>query len=418
MNIIIFEDFKQLYPLTLLKPAFEVFHGAYNILSFFDQSSSLINGEKLKVFVISSREEILNELRSRIGSQKIWNSSINDDALIINGRAVINDALVKLLNDIINNPPPTSKFFFGENNSLVTGYITNDVAIFLSNIMGGFFNIKDSIKVPGLKVFENVWDYIVLNKNLLKQHFIFLKNKLHETEYKNVYTMGSIEIEPSVIFDTKNGPIVIGEKCYIQGPSRIEGPTFISDNVIVTAHANIRGASINSNSIVGGEITNSIISMNTNSRHQSYIGDSYIGEYVNVGALTVFSNVKNTMGNINIDLYGQKINTELMKLGSFVGDHVKISVGTTIYGGKIIGASTHIYTRVSKSLPPFVIWIGDKNTAFEFEINSAIESAKRFMKSKGKIMSPEYEKLMRSVFEKTKNERENFGVIKGKAIFD
>jgi|GEM_PF-767468 UDP-N-acetylglucosamine diphosphorylase/glucosamine-1-phosphate N-acetyltransferase len=417
MNIIIFEDYKSLYPLTLLKPVFEVFHGAYNMLSFFDQFSSLIDGEKLKVFVISSREEILNEVRSRIGSHRIWDSSINNDALIINGRAVINDTLIKLLNEIINNPPSTSKFFLGENDSLVAGYITNDVATILFNIMNGLYNVKDYIKVHGLKVFENIWDYIILNEDLLKQHFIFLKSKLHETEYKNVYTTGSIEIEPSVIFNTKNGPIIIGEKSYIQGPSRIEGPTFISDNVLVTAHANIRRASINSNSIVGGEITNSIIAMNTNSRHQSYIGDSYIGEYVNVGALTVFSNVKNTMGNINIDLYEQKINTGLMKLGSFIGDHVKISVGTTIYGGKIIGASTHIYTKVSKSLPSFVIWIGDKNTAYELEINSAIESAKRFMKSKRRIMSPEYEKLMYSAFEKTRNEREKFGVIKGKATF-
>ncbi len=414
MNIIIFEDSRSLYPLTLLKPSFEIFHGAYSILSFFEQTSS--DNEKFKIFVTSLRKEILDELRSRIGSQKIWNGSISNDAIIINGRAVLNETLIKLLDNIINNPPSGNKLFFGENNSLVIGYINKDLSNILNDAINGAI-IKDSVKIHDLRTFDNPWDYIILNKSLLKQHFTFLKNKLHDTEYKNVYAMGSVEIEPSVIFDVRNGPIIIGDKCYIQGPSRIEGPTFISNNVTITAHANIRGVSINSNSVVGGEVTNSIIAMNTNSRHQSYIGDSYIGEYVNVGALTVFSNVKNTMGYINVDFYERKISSGLTKLGSFIGDHVKISVGSTIYGGKVIGVSTHIYTRVNKSLPSFVIWLGDKDTAYELEINSAIESAKRFMKSKGKSMSIEYERLMYSVFEKTKDEREKFGTIRGKATF-
>ncbi len=415
MNIIIFEDLKQHYPITLLKPSFEIFHGMYNMLSFF--TSTFSSSDKIKIFVISPRNEIMNELRSRLGTQKIWNESINSDSIIINGRAIINEQLIKLLNEIITNPPSTNKLFSGDDNSLVVGYIINDVSAFLNDIMRNVITTSEIIKVSGLRAFENIWDYITLNKTLIREHATLLKNKLHDTEYKDVYAIGSIEVEDSVIFNTKNGPIIIGDKCYIQGPSRIEGPTFIGDNVVITAHAHIRGSSIGPNSTVGGEIANSIISMNTNSRHQSYIGDSYIGEYVNIGALTVFSNVKNTMGYINIDLYDQKIRTNLTKLGAFVGDHVKISVGTTIYGGKIIGTSTHVYSKADKSIPSFTIWLGDKEKAFELEIESAIESAKRFMKGKGKVMSLEYEQLMRNVFEKTKIERDKFGVIRGKVIF-
>ncbi|MEM3832148.1 MAG: putative sugar nucleotidyl transferase [Thermoprotei archaeon] len=415
MNIVIFEDSKQLHPFTLLKPSFEIFHGAYSILSFF--TSTFSSNDKLKIFVASLRNEIMDELKSRFGAQKIWNESMGSDSIIINGRAIINEQLIKLLNKVISNPPSTNKLFFSENGSLVIGYLINDVSAFLNDIMKGVINTSEVTKIPGLRTFENIWDYIVLNKTLMLQHSAFLKNKLHDTEYKDVYTMGSVEVENSVIFNTKNGPIIIGDKCYIQGPSRIEGPTFIGDNVMITAHAHIRGSSIGSNSIIGGEVTNSIISMNTNSRHQSYIGDSYIGEYVNVGALTVFSNVKNTMGYINVDLYDRKIRTNLTKLGAFVGDHVKISVGTTIYGGKIIGASAHIYSKADRSIPSFTIWLGDKEKAFELEIESVIESAKRFMKSKGKIMSLEYEQLLRDAFKKTEIEREKFGVIRGKAMF-
>lgn len=415
MNIIIFEDSKQFYPLTLFKSSFEIFHGAYNVLSFF--TSLHLSNDKLKIFATSLRNEIINELKSRLGTQRIWNDSINSDAIIINGRAVINEHLVKLVNDIIVNPPSVSKLFFNDDGSLVVGYLTKDIPILLNNIMEGRITVSEITKISGLRTFENVWDYITLNKTLIQQHFMLLKDKLRATEYKDVYVMGSMEVEPSVVFSTRNGPIIIGDKCYIQGPSRIEGPTFIGDNVLITAHAHIRGTSIGSNSIVGGEITNSIIAMNTNSRHQSYIGDSYVGEYVNVGALTVFSNVKNTMGYVSVEFYDKKIRTNLTKLGSFIGDHVKISVGTTIYGGKIIGASTHIYSKASKSIPSFTIWLGDKEKAFELEIESAIESAKRFMKSKGKVMSNEYEQLMYEVFEKTKTEREKFGVVRGKAIF-
>jgi len=144
----------------------------------------------------------------------------------------------------------------------------------------------------------------------------------------------------------------------------------------------------------------------TNKSHLGYLGHSYVGEWVNLGASTVTSDLKMTYGTISMMVDKEKKDTRTIKLGSFFGDMSKTSIGTNIYCGLKIGVSSHVYGNIFDDVPSYVIYgqgIGSENA--EMNISSAIKFQKRMMSRRNVDMSLEYENMMKALFEMTINER-------------
>ncbi|MEM1891463.1 MAG: glucose-1-phosphate thymidylyltransferase, partial [Nitrososphaerota archaeon] len=146
-------------------------------------------------------------------------------------------------------------------------------------------------------------------------------------------------------------------------------------------------------------------------------GHSYIGEWVNLGAGTSNSDLKNTYGTIKMDVGGRTHDTGNIFVGTFVGDHVKTAIGTYIFSGKKIGVSSHLYGIVSEDVPSFTAYaktLGAKPT--EIYLESAIETARRMMRRRNVQLSRTYEDMLRKVFKLTEQERSKAGVVKGKFL--
>ena len=120
-----------------------------------------------------------------------------------------------------------------------------------------------------------------------------------------------------MIFDTTNGPIEISDNCKLLGYNRICGPCYIGNNTILKSVIIGPGTTIGKDAKISGEVENSIISNFSNKAHYGYIGDSYIGEWVNIGAGTTISNLKNTYGKISMVINDELINTNSQKMGLF-----------------------------------------------------------------------------------------------------
>ncbi|NPA23324.1 MAG: hypothetical protein GXO23_03405 [Crenarchaeota archaeon] len=105
-------------------------------------------------------------------------------------------------------------------------------------------------------------------------------------------------------------------------------------------------------SVIGCEVKNTIVDVYSHVEHSGYVGDSYLGRFVNVGAGTVFSNLKNTKGRVKY----LGVKSRLIKLGSIMGDHVKTSIGTLVYSGKCVGSYSHVYGLVNVDVPPVAIY--------------------------------------------------------------
>ncbi|GAX59531.1 nucleoside-diphosphate-sugar pyrophosphorylase [Candidatus Scalindua japonica] len=192
----------------------------------------------------------------------------------------------------------------------------------------------------------------------------------------------------------------------ISSNSVIEGPAFIDDNVTIHALSRIHaGSNIGKVCKIGGEITNTIIQDYTNKQHDGFLGDSYIGSWVNLGAGTVNSNLTNIYGSVKLQLYDKIIDSGQTFLGMIMGDHTKTAINTKFTTGSIIGFACNILlTSTPPKFIPSFSWYSD-NLTRAYDIKRELQVAKRMMARRNKKMTRNGEKVFKTIFTLTEKER-------------
>ena len=219
-----------------------------------------------------------------------------------------------------------------------------------------------------------------------------------------VFIHRDARLEPPLALDARDGPIVI-DAARIEPFSFIQGPAWIGPGSLI-ASARIRGeTSIGPVCRIGGEVEASIVQGYSNKHHDGFLGHSYLGEWVNIGAMTTNSDLKNTYGTIRmvIEGFGQ-IDSGVLKLGCFLADHVKLGIGVHLNGGAVIGTGSNIFGVhfAPKTIPPFT-WGGE--VFREYRIQSMIDVARKVMARRKVSMSVEQEEVLRAVFAMTRGDR-------------
>lgn len=193
-----------------------------------------------------------------------------------------------------------------------------------------------------------------------------------------VFAAPEATVEPYVTFDCTNGPIVIEAGATVQSFTRVQGPTWIGPHAIVGGDK-ITVCAIGDHCKVHGEVGNSVFLGYANKAHDGFLGHSYLGRWVNLGANTVTSNLKNTYGHVALWTPAGVRTTDLQFLGTLFGDHVKTGIGLTLTTGCVIGAGSQLYgsQMPPKVVPPFS-W-GDRAPYKTFELEKFLEVAERVM---------------------------------------
>ena len=120
-------------------------------------------------------------------------------------------------------------------------------------------------------------------------------------------------------------------------------------------HAALKdGVSLGHTVKIGGEVEASVIEPYTNKQHHGFLGHSYLGSWINLGAGTCNSDLKNTYGKINIQYGEQKVATGMQFLGCIIGDYSKTAINTSIFTGKVIGVCSMMYGFVTSNVPSYV----------------------------------------------------------------
>ena len=250
--------------------------------------------------------------------------------------------------------------------------------------------------------FEGVWSIIKYNIHLMQVNLPHIVKLLDLTEIsKRVFTLDST-IDEFVKFNVDNGLIVI-IKSHINSFTYLEAPIVIGPSSKIMPNTILRGGtSIYLGNVIGGEVKNTIFCEFSNKEHYGYFGDSYVGRWVNIGAGTTTSNLKNTYGNIKFR--GKE--TGLRKLGSIICDWVKTSINTSIMCGKYIGQNSHVYGVVYSDVPPYTIYMKSINgKIYELSLDKAIEIHRRVISSKKKSLIDEEIELMKIIYELTRSDR-------------
>ena len=301
------------------------------------------------------------------------------------------------------------------------GLIADNIATFVAAAKAGLPNVP--CETP---TWQYTWDLVLANAEQIAADFEEagrngIEGDIEEPiairgSKKDVYIAPKAKVQPMVVIDAENGPIYIEEGVEIHPFSRVEGPCYIGKNSILLGAKCREGNSIGPMCRIGGEVEESIIHGYSNKYHDGFLGHSYVGEWVNLGALTTNSDLKNDYSNVSVMLDGRKsTDTGSTKVGSLIGDHTKTSIGTLLNTGSYLGAMA-IIMATGKPLPkhiPSFAWFIEGIVTKGFGRRSLYGTANKAMSRRGCEWSTEAEAMWNTVFEMTSPVR-NKAIKKGR----
>ncbi len=262
------------------------------------------------------------------------------------------------------------------------------------------------------------WDLVARNNDhLLRDFAVEGKSGVSNRHLSAIALVGpsdrlfvheSARIDPFTVFDTTNGPITIGPNVVVQPFTRVEGPTFIGRDTQLF-RANLRGGvTIGPNSRIGGEVEASIIHGYSNKYHEGFLGHAYVGEWVNLGAITSNSDLRNDYGEVYVPLQGDPVPTGQAKVGCFVGDHTRTGLGSMLNTGTAIGVMCNVLPAgplLPKHVPSFSAVLYGR-VAAGFPLDQMFATARIVKGRRGQPFTEAEEQLYLALYEHTRLERE------------
>jgi len=204
-------------------------------------------------------------------------------------------------------------------------------------------------------------------------------------------------VEPGVVFDVSNGPVVVESGAEIRSGARLEGPLWIGANTRVLG-GDIRGSAIGPRCNVRGEMSACVFLGYANKSHDGFVGTSVVGRWANFGAGSVTSNLKNTYGPVRLDVGGTAIETGQQFLGSLLGDHAKTAIGTLLGTGTVVGTGASVFdgVRAPKYVAPFA-WGGGSDERMTRD--GFLKTVERVLPRRDETLTPEMREVLGRVYD-------------------
>lgn len=267
--------------------------------------------------------------------------------------------------------------------------------------------ITDAIKsIKGIKeisgrTFNHLWDIVKYNEAMIVTHFKIFKKESKvrrgiEVAGKptNLFVAKDAKITKFVFIDVTEGPVYIDRKAEIKPFTTIIGPSYIGEGSIVE-RAKMVKSSIGPYCRIGGEVESCLFQGFSNKYHEGFIGHSFIGEWVNIGSLTTNSDLKNNYRSVKIKIDEREYDSQMLKLGCFIGDHTKLGIGTLIPTGAVIGSFVNYFGGgMMPCYVPSFRWLGPGIDEI-YDLEKAIKTARVVMQRRGISLTEDYEKLIR-----------------------
>ncbi len=396
MNIALFEDdgYARLLPLTWLRACYELRCGCDRLI---DKVRRHGGPHVARVFLRAWLREVC---AARLTLDPV---EPNAPWCLLNARV--------LLTSPVEFPPPGQAWT--HNGALVAAGVTIDE---LEHLSAEFFQNPEALEEwlaarrtstapEPVQLVTYPWHLILANEAELRRQCRNGPGQLgqvyagaHLLQPGQIHLGRNARVKPGAVLDAENGPVWIGDDALIEPNAVLQGPCFIGPASIVRPGAAIRpGTSIGPVCRVGGELEGSIIHGHSNKQHDGFLGHSYVGEWVNLGADTVTSDLKNTYGTIRVSLSGVPVESGQHFVGSIIGDHSKTGIGTILPTGGVIGVAANVFTQgaVPKFVPSFGWLTDDGLTAYR--VDKALQIARTVMGRRDVELTAAEEQLLHHV---------------------
>jgi UDP-N-acetylglucosamine diphosphorylase / glucose-1-phosphate thymidylyltransferase / UDP-N-acetylgalactosamine diphosphorylase / glucosamine-1-phosphate N-acetyltransferase / galactosamine-1-phosphate N-acetyltransferase len=199
----------------------------------------------------------------------------------------------------------------------------------------------------------------------------------------------AVTLDPFVLLDTRSGPIHLARGVEVRAHTRIEGPAYVGPGTRLLGGV-FSNLSTGHTCRLRGEIEASVIGAFSNKAHDGYLGHAVVGRWVNLGAFTTNSDLKNTYGTVRVHQDEERtVDTGMLKVGVLLGDHVKTGIGTLLTTGTVVGAGSNLFgggALPPRWVPPFS-W-GASGSLAPYRLDAFLEVAERAMARRGERMGP------------------------------
>jgi len=417
MQVCIFEDenYLNFEPLVFSRPVYDLICGVETL-----KEKILRNYNSTRV-ALHCRSYLADVVQSSNAGFAV-NNIDDGECLFINGKIIADENLAELF-----PLKSTSDKVFVNGTTVIAAYLSGKNLDKAKANLQNVFSLSDFSGLPSEQIeipyASYLWDLINRNGKQIVYDFDFITKKtsainfadqipsyVHILNKENIFIGNNVTIKPGVVLDASGGPIIIDDNAFIFPNAFIEGPVYIGRNSRIKAGATIyENVSIGKVCKVGGEVEQSIFMDYSNKQHSGFIGHAYIGSWVNLGADTNCSDLKNNYSKVKITLSGKQVDSGSQFLGLMIGDHSKSAINTMFNTGTVVGFSCNIFTPgfPDKYVPSFT-WGGDK-LSLVYTIDRAMQTAKIVLSRRNINFEHRDETMFKTIFELTKNDREKRG---------
>jgi UDP-N-acetylglucosamine diphosphorylase/glucosamine-1-phosphate N-acetyltransferase len=409
--VCIFEDegFQNFLPLVYMRPVYDLRCG---ILTLREKIAARFSNHNLILHTRNYLKEFVQEQNPKI----LVNQFDVPNILFVNGRLMVGKDSVNQIKKLKEN-----SILFADDGSVIAANLSSDNIerlIKSEDEFLSFHSIKNIQRVENkLELIKYPWQLVNANGAEIVDDFDLIVKKVQKiearkfpsVEFKNkkeIFISKNTVIDPFVFLDASEGPVYVGERVRIMSQTYIQGPVYIGDDSIIKSGASIyRNTSIGEVCRVGGEVESSIIHSYSNKQHEGFLGHSYLGSWINIGASTNNSDLKNNYENISVLLNGKPVDTGSKFVGLIMGDHSKTAINTMLNTGTIVGVACNIF---GSGFPPRYIpsfsW-GGSDFLKTNDLNKSLETAKIVLHRRDKNLTLNGENLLRKIFDLTAEER-------------
>lgn len=414
-----------LYPFSILHPSFELRCGALRLFEKvqrqFPTSRLLFHASQLE------RKPHLASFHARFAGFDSDGLLMGEDVFVMRGNILPTEHLWRTLGDDIERIYTAHglehPLVFTSNGAPFGAFIPKEVLAEkglptldeLTTFTSAVYEKAVSIEIADVRHISYLWDALALNAGAIRDdaRFFVQNNQNNNAETlsapgvfairpENISVGAGAKIAPCVVLDATKGAIIIGDNVEIQPHVTVVGPCFIGDNVLIKAGTRIyEGTTLGEYSKVAGEIKNTIFQSFGNKQHDGCLGYSFIGEWVNLGAGTDVSDLKNNYGTIRVRFSpdkAQEISTGVTSLGLLAGDHTKSAINTSFNTGTVTGISANVFEPSPDKFVPSFSWGGLADSP-TFELDRALELARTVMSRRNRQLTQEEETLLRMEFQ-------------------
>ncbi len=412
MRIALFEDHAatDFAPIALLRPVFELLCGHFGAR---ERAVEFLPVTEWSGFVRNELAEVYREEHPGCHVNNLdWLRA--GPTLVLNGRWLADPkSLTKISPDSVGVIDGTVVYLTLD--PLEVALLTGDN---WDDALPQIARTRHRVTAPG-KLACYPWDLVNHNPQQLRADFAARDFGLSQADEQgpqvailgpsqNVFVDPTASIDPFVVIDARKGPVSIEAGAMIQAFTRLEGPCHVGAKSQLF-RANVRaGTSIGPVCRVGGEIEGAILHGYVNKYHDGFLGHSYVCPWVNLGALTTNSDLKNDYSAVRVPLSGHSIDSGEMKVGCFIGDHTKTAIGSLFNTGSSVGVMCLILPDgelLPKHVPSFSrIWHGELIEGLPLE--KGLATARAALERRNMTLTTAQETLLRKVHALTHAERE------------